>query len=153
MELDVPYHTLKVFKTGPQESCYQLTELEGFSRFKGHITFFLAFEIWGLVTFHQQCHENLQYVNESLEVMEENKRNMTRTNDNITALMSDYATVSTKLHILKNLTYIMEEAAFKGYLRYKPITSQNVSSEHRLRIFLFCENVMFRSQDIQFFVF
>ena len=41
--------------------------------------------------------------------MEENKRNMTRTNDNITALMSDYATVSAKLRILKNLTYIMEE--------------------------------------------
>ena len=73
------------------------------------VFFILAFEIWGLVTFHEQCRENLQYVNEILEVMEENKRNMTRTNDNITALMSDYTTVSRKLHILKNLNYIMEE--------------------------------------------
>ena len=67
---------------------------------KANIAFFLAFEIWGLVTFHQQCHENLQYVNEILEVMDENKRNMTRTNDNITALMSDYTIVSTKLHMV-----------------------------------------------------
>ena len=78
------------------------------------LRFFLAFEIWGLVTFHQQCHENLQYVNEILEVMEENKRNMTRTNDNITALMNAYTTVSRTLHILKNLTYIMQE----HHLRY-----------------------------------
>ena len=71
--------------------------------------FFLAFEIWGLVTFHEQCRENLEYVNEILEVMEENKRNMTRTNDNITALMSDYTIVSRKLYTLKDLNYMMEE--------------------------------------------
>ena len=41
--------------------------------------------------------------------MEENKRNMTRINDNITALMNAYTTVSRKLYTLKNLTYIMEE--------------------------------------------
>ena len=38
--------------------------------------------------------------------MEENKENMTRNSNNITALMSDYTTVSRKLHTLKNLTYI-----------------------------------------------
>ena len=41
----------------------------------------------------------------------------------------------------------------KGYLRYKTITSQNVSLRHRLRIFLFRRKVMFRSQDIEVFVF
>lgn len=41
--------------------------------------------------------------------MEENKRNMTRTNDNITALMSDYTIVSRKLYTLKDLNYMMEE--------------------------------------------
>ena len=62
---------------------------------------------WKLATrFHQQGHENLQHVNEILEVMEENKENMTRTSNNITAMMSDYTTVSRKLHTLKNLTYI-----------------------------------------------
>ena len=62
-----------------------------------------------MVTFHEQCRENLEYVNEILEVMEENKRNMTRTNDNITALMSDYTIVSRKLYTLKDLNYMMEE--------------------------------------------
>ena len=38
--------------------------------------------------------------------MEENKEKMTRTSNNITALMSDYTTVSRKLHTLKNLTHI-----------------------------------------------
>ena len=33
-----------------------------------------------------------------LEVMEENKQNMTRTKNNITALMSDYTAVSRKFH-------------------------------------------------------
>ena len=41
--------------------------------------------------------------------MEENKRNMTRTSDNITALMSDYTIVSRKLYTLKDLNYMMEE--------------------------------------------
>ena len=49
--------------------------------------------------------------------MEENKRNMTRTNDNITALMSDYAIVSRKLYTLKDLNYMMEEQ----HLRYLAI--------------------------------
>ena len=40
------------------------------------------------------------------EVVEENKKNMTRTNDDITLLMSDYTTVSRKLYTLKNLAYI-----------------------------------------------
>ena len=67
-----------------------------------------------MVTFHEQCRENLEYVNEILEVLEENKRNMTRTNDNITALMSDYTIVSRKLYTLKDLNYMMEEQ----HLRY-----------------------------------
>ena len=41
----------------------------------------------------------------------------------------------------------------KGCLRYKTITSQDVPSEDRLRIFLFYRKVMFRSRDIQVFVF
>ena len=43
--------------------------------------------------------------------------------------------------------------AFKGCLRYKTITSQNVPSLHRLIFFLFRRKIMFRSQDIQVFVF
>ena len=42
---------------------------------------------------------------------------------------------------------------FKGYLCYKTITSQYMSLWHRLRIFLFHRKVMFRSQDIEVFVF
>ena len=41
----------------------------------------------------------------------------------------------------------------KGYLRYKTITSQMCHLRHRLIIFLFYRKVMFRSQDIQVFVF
>ena len=42
---------------------------------------------------------------------------------------------------------------FKGYLRYKTITSQNVISEAQVKNFLSCRKVMFRSQDVQAFVF
>ena len=42
---------------------------------------------------------------------------------------------------------------FKSYLRYKTITSQNVLSEAQVKNFLFRRKVMFRSQDIQVFVF
>ena len=42
---------------------------------------------------------------------------------------------------------------FKGYLRYKTITSQNVPSEAQIKNFLFRRKIMFRSQDIQVFVF
>ena len=41
----------------------------------------------------------------------------------------------------------------KGYLRYKTITSQNVPSEAQIKNFLFRRKIMFRSQDIQVFVF
>ena len=41
----------------------------------------------------------------------------------------------------------------KGYLRYKTITSQNVRSEAQIKNFLFRRKIMFRSQDIQVFVF
>ena len=75
-----------------------------------------------------------------------------------------------KSHILANLVYnktckalstencfeIIYSAStpFKGYLRYKTITSQNVPyNAHRLRIFLFRRKIMFRSQDIQAFAF
>ena len=42
---------------------------------------------------------------------------------------------------------------FKGYLHYKTITSQNVSSEAHIKTFLFRKKIMFHSQDIQVFVF
>ena len=41
----------------------------------------------------------------------------------------------------------------KGYLRYKTITSQNVSPEAQMKKFLFRGKIMFHSQDIQVFVF
>ena len=41
----------------------------------------------------------------------------------------------------------------KGYLHYKTITSQNVPSEAQIKNFLFRRKNMFRSQDIQVFVF
>ena len=41
----------------------------------------------------------------------------------------------------------------KGYLRYKTITSQNVPSKAQIKNFLFRRKIMFRSQDIQVFVF
>ena len=41
----------------------------------------------------------------------------------------------------------------KGYLRYKTVTSQNVPSEAQIKNFLFRRKIMFRSQDIQVFVF
>ena len=40
----------------------------------------------------------------------------------------------------------------KGYLCYKTITLQSVLSEAQIKIFFFCGEVMFRSQDIQIFV-
>ena len=45
------------------------------------------------------------------------------------------------------------EQHLKGYLHYKMITSQNVSSESQIKNFLFHRKIMFRSQDIQVFVF
>ena len=41
----------------------------------------------------------------------------------------------------------------QGYLHYKMITSQNVSSVAQVKNFLFCRKVMFHPQDIQVFVF
>ena len=38
--------------------------------------------------------------------------------------------------------------SFKGYLRYKTITSHNVLSEAQVKNFLFRGKVMFHSQDI-----
>ena len=59
----------------------------------------LAYEIWDLINFHKQCHKNLKQVNRILEIMEENKKNMTRTNNSIAALMRDYTNVSIMLHL------------------------------------------------------
>ena len=42
---------------------------------------------------------------------------------------------------------------FRGYLRYKTITSQNVPPIAQIKIFLFRTKIMFCSQDIQVFVF
>ena len=42
---------------------------------------------------------------------------------------------------------------FKGYIRYKSMTSQNMSSEAHVKIFLFRRKVIFHSQNIQVFVF
>ena len=44
-------------------------------------------------------------------------------------------------------------ARFKGYLRYKMKTSQNVPSEAQIKNFLFHRKIMSCSQDIQVFVF
>ena len=44
-------------------------------------------------------------------------------------------------------------SALKGYLCYKMITSQNVSSEARDKNFFIFRKVIFRSEDIQVFVF
>ena len=41
----------------------------------------------------------------------------------------------------------------KGFLCYKTITSRIVPSEAQVKIFFFRSKVMFRSQDIQVFVF
>ena len=41
----------------------------------------------------------------------------------------------------------------QGYLCYKTITSQNVPSKAQIKNFLFRRKIMFRSQDIQVFVF
>ena len=42
---------------------------------------------------------------------------------------------------------------FKGYLRYKTIASQNVTSQAQLKNFLFFRKVIFRFRDIQVLVF
>ena len=41
----------------------------------------------------------------------------------------------------------------QGYLHYKMITSQNVSSVAHVKNFLFCRKIIFHPQDIQVFVF
>ena len=43
-------------------------------------------------------------------------------------------------------------ASLKGYLRYKTITFQNVSSEAQVKNFFVFRKVMFPSQDFQIFV-
>ena len=53
-------------------------------------------------------------------------------------------------HCLFSFSMLMK--GLKCYLRYKMITSQNVSSEAQVKI-LFHKKVMFHSQDIQVFVF
>ena len=42
---------------------------------------------------------------------------------------------------------------FKGYLHYKTLTSQNLSSEAQVKIFLFRIKIIFHSQDIHVFAF
>ena len=42
---------------------------------------------------------------------------------------------------------------FKGYISYKTITSENVSSEAQVNNFLFRREVMYRCQDIQVLIF
>ena len=44
-------------------------------------------------------------------------------------------------------------SSLKGYLCYKTITSENVPSEVQIKNFLFPRKVMFRSRDIQIFIF
>ena len=41
---------------------------------------------------------------------------------------------------------------FKGHLRYKMITSQNVPSKAQIKNFFFCRKIMFHSDDIPVFV-
>ena len=47
----------------------------------------------------------------------------------------------------------MEDIVIKGYLRYRTITSQNVSSKAQIKNFFIRRKVMFHFQDIQVFVF
>ena len=42
---------------------------------------------------------------------------------------------------------------FKGYLHYKTLTSQNLSSEAQVKTFLFRRKIIFHSQDIHVFAF
>ena len=59
-----------------------------------------------------------------------------------------------ELVLLKyKLTALSIKYWFKGYLRYETTTPQNVLSEAQVKNFLFRRDVMFRSQDIQVFVF
>lgn len=60
-------------------------------------------ELASLIKFHQNCNQKLRNVDEILGIMEENKQNMTRTKIGIAALMSNYTTVSSELHIFKNI--------------------------------------------------
>ena len=50
-------------------------------------------------------------------------------------------------------TYQCECDALKGYFHYKMKTSQNVSSEAQVKIFLFCIKVMFSPKIFKFFLF
>ena len=68
----------------------------------------LADEIRSMVIFHQQCHKKIEFVNKMLRVMEENKKEMTRARNNITALLEDYTTVSRDLHIIGNIRLILK---------------------------------------------
>ena len=51
------------------------------------------------------------------------------------------------------LEWIWKDLVFKGYLRYKAIISQNVPSKAQIKNFLFRRKIMFRSQDVQVFLF
>ena len=54
---------------------------------------------------------------------------------------------------LENFVNNMMNWHIKGYLCYKTITSQNVPSKAQIKNYLFRRKIMFRSQDIQVFVF
>ena len=49
--------------------------------------------------------------------------------------------------------YLNPTNYLKGYLHLKMITSQNVSSEAQIKIFFIPGKILFRSQDVQVFVF
>ena len=92
--LNTPPAPRKFNEIRVQELCYQLTEVKNLNRFKRHgcgtgtvCCSSFAFEILGLVTFYRECRDNVKHVNDMLEVMEENKQNMTRTSNDITALI------------------------------------------------------------------
>ena len=48
---------------------------------------------------------------------------------------------------------LFTKSMLKGHLRYKTIISQNLSSKAQVNFFLFDQAIIFRSQDIQVFVF
>ena len=62
---------------------------------------------------------------------------------------------SIQLNPFVNETFAMEIIfwLFKGYLSCKTRTFQNVSSEAKVKNFLIHRRVMFRSQDVQVFIF
>ena len=99
--------------------------------------FFLAYEIWGLVKFHQQCHSNLRHVNNILVNMEANKQNMTRTFNRVNGLMTDYETVSNICVVQVNFDIFKHNNVLKCFFKSYRISFPYVLLENFSKV---CEN-------------